>query len=321
LSFSDLAYSAVDADPALITAAFFPTTAGRLVSGTEALHASSPRLLLGKLHDPAVTADPAGFAFAISASFLLSTERFATSGATFLLGHLNDLSVHAAPNGLLLTMRARFLFGAVTLIASLPRLRFGDLDNFSVNAAPPSGTAFASPLRIFLGTVALEFARLRIGNTHLLNVPVDADPAKRRRSSAALTSVGGFFFRLEPFAAVLLAIRFGLLDNAHAGGCVNAAPPRALAAAAASFARCFLCIVALATRLPALLFRRLEWRSNEGSLNTAPTRLAVRGRRCLRGIALKISGLRIRLGHLHRFAIEADPARLAIFLMSDRFFS
>jgi len=46
----------------------------------------------------------------------------------------------------------------------------------------------------------------------------------------------------------------------------------------------------------------------------------MRGRRLFRGIALKISGLGIRLSDLHWFAVDADPARLAIFLMPDRFF-
>ena len=55
------------------------------------------------------------------------------------------------------------------------------------------------------------------------------------------------------------------------------------------------------------------------SANTAPTRLAMRGSFLRRRIANKISGLSIRLSHLHRFAIDADPARLAIFLMRERF--
>jgi hypothetical protein len=85
------------------------------------------------------------------------------------------------------------------------------------------------------------------------------------------------------------------------------------------FARVVWRAVTLTTSALAILLRSLNESSSLTSLEAAPTQQRAMGGGflCSR-IAWKILSLGIRLSGQHRLAVDADPARVAIFLMRER---
>jgi hypothetical protein len=214
------------------------------------------------------------------------------------------LSVHAAPNGFAFTMRARFFLGAVTLSTSRPGLRLclGDLDDFSINAAPPisSSASWTIPARFLFRrvTLKLSLASFRLGNPN--GFSVYADPARLLDYTATAARL---LFGSVPLTASFIAIRPGHRDDAHAGGCINAAPTQTSVAAAASFARFVFRTVALT--FPFLAIRRVGLDDDLafGSLDAAPTRPAMRSRFLFGRVTLKLSLSGFRLGNPNRLAV------------------
>ena len=355
MGFGDLRYSTVDAGPAVFITFLWTATPGRFFSGTEALHASCPGLLLGELGDLAVDAHPTGrrLRFTRLPRCLFGTEALTAASLALNLGSSEDFAMSAAPTRLsaLSTMPACFFLGAVTLSAAFyPGLRLGDLNDFAVNAAPPI-SFFATLKRFFSGRVRLCTASLALFNGCLTDLSVDAapngvmvdyrtipsrflfgavalsiiPPALLRGGLAdlsvdaaptfrQLTMLTSFLFGSVPLTALLLAIRLALLDDTHAGGCVNAAPAD-IDTMAARF------LFGSVTLKPSFSGFRL-WNPNDFSVNADPARFRALPQRFFSG-RVAFSAAHARVVHrreLHDLSVNAIPTGLLL-AVSQRFFA
>jgi hypothetical protein len=163
--------------------------------------------------------------------------------------------------------------------------------------------------RFLFRTIALKLSGFGIRLTHLNRFAVEADPARQtiflvpNRFLSCWIALAAFGFALSRVA----------LENSS----IEATPARFRNAA--SFARFFQRIETLTASGFAIFLSDLDQIFPFASLEAAPTQFTMRGSVLFRRIASKISGLGIRLSHLHRFAVQADPARDTIFLVLDRF--
>jgi hypothetical protein len=264
-------------------------------------------LRLRDLRYSTIDADPAGFTFAILASFLLGTKRSTASCATLLFGNLGHLSIHAAPNGLRLAMRTRFFFGSVTWQTSLLRIRFRKLRDVSVDTDPAefSAALATTALCLFPGIKTLEFARLRLGRAHLHNVAIDADPAERWRSSATTATALRLFLGIKVPELASLGVDCSHLHSVS----LDADPADRWRRRSFTSVSCnALSRITFTAATLAVLCGGLDHLSSSRSANTTPTRLAMRRRFLRRRIANKISSLGIGRRYLDRPSVDAHPA-------------
>jgi hypothetical protein len=192
----------------------------------------------------------------------------------------------------------------------------GCLTDLSVDATPNGlmvNYRTIPPRFLFRSVASTAFLSALLFRLNVKDLVVSAAPT----AALYFTSGSRFRFRSVPMTASLIAIRPGHRDDVHAGGCVNAAPSLVDHAIALG---CFLGIVALAAHSPAFLFGRLERGSNNGSFNTAPTRLAMRSGFLFGSVTSKLSFFGVRLGNPNGFSVYANPAVSRYAIVFLRFF-